>query len=177
MDTSMNLIDFHSDGGDMWTLVNDTVMGGVSSSRLRTTDRRTGIFSGVLSLENNGGFASVRAAVGKRDLSAYAGLETRVRGDGRTYQLRLRTDDHLDGIAYKSVFETRVGEWLTVRLSFSDFLPTFRGQTPADAAPLDPARIHQVGFLLADKHPGEFSLEIDYVRASVNLSTSRCAAE
>jgi monofunctional biosynthetic peptidoglycan transglycosylase len=164
MDTSTTLIDFGGDDGSKWTVINDDVMGGVSRSKLRFTDRKTGIFSGVLSLENKGGFASARAAVGHRDLSTCAGLEIRVRGDGRTYQLRLRTNNRFDGIAYRTVFKTRDGEWLTVRRAFTEFLPTFRGRTPADAAPLDPAQIHQVGFLLADKQPGEFLLEIDFVR-------------
>lgn len=167
MDESTTLIDFGGDDSSKWTVVNDGVMGGVSRSELKPTDRKTGIFSGMLSLENNGGFASVRAAVDHRDLATYAGLEIRVRGDGRTYQLRLRTNDRFDGIAYRTVFATRDGEWLTVRRSFTDFRPTFRGRTPTDAAPLDPAKIHQVGFLLADGRPGAFSLEIDFVRTWV----------
>jgi len=164
MDTSTTLIDFGGDDSSKWTVINDGVMGGVSLSKLRPTDQKTGIFSGVLSLENNGGFASVRAAVGHRDLSTYGGLEIRVLGDGRIYQLRLRTNDRVDGIVNSIAIETRSGGWLTVRRAFTEFLPTFRGRTPASAAPLDPAQVHQVGFLLADKQPGEFSLEIDFVR-------------
>jgi monofunctional biosynthetic peptidoglycan transglycosylase len=167
VDTSHNLIDFGSEDLSEWSVVNDGVMGGVSRGGLRLSDHETGIFAGVLSLENNGGFASVRASVGHRDLSAYTGLEIRVRGDGRTYQLRLRTDDRFDGVAYRAFFETRAGEWTTVRLPFAAFEPTFRGRTPRNASPLDPGAVHQVGFMLADKQPGAFSLEIDYVKARV----------
>jgi len=164
VEASVNLIDFSADDSCEWFVINDGVMGGLSRSDIRPTDHGTGIFAGVLSLENNGGFASVRAAVGHRDLSAFTGLEIRVLGDGRPYQLRLRTDDRFDGIAYRTVFETREGEWITVRRAFSEFQPTYRGRTPRDATPLDPAHIHQVGFMLADKQPGSFSLEIDFVR-------------
>jgi monofunctional biosynthetic peptidoglycan transglycosylase len=167
VETTHNLIDFGSGDRSEWSVVNDGVMGGVSRSGLRLTDHETGIFAGVLSLENNGGFASVRAAVGHRDLSAWAGLEIRVRGDGRTYQLRLRTNDRFDGVAYRAFFETSADEWTTVRLPFARFEPTFRGRTPRDAGPLDPAAVHQVGFMLADKQPGAFSLEIDFVRTWV----------
>lgn len=159
-----NLIDFDdTDRGD-WYVINDGVMGGVSRSDIRRTDRGTGVFSGVLSLENNGGFASVRVAVGRQDLSKHTGLEIRVLGDGRTYQLRLRMDDRFDGIAYRTHFETRDGEWTAVRIPFDQFHPTFRGRTLSDAPPLDTSQIQQLGFMLADKKPGAFSLEIDFVR-------------
>lgn len=162
---NQSIIDFSDNDRTGWRVVNDGVMGGVSSGDIRRTDRGTGVFSGVLSLENDGGFASVRAAVGRRDLSAFAGLEIRVLGDGRSYQLRLRTDDRFDGIAYRAVFETRDDEWIMTTIPFGRFEPTFRGRTPVDAPPLDPSRIHQIGFLIADRTPGAFSLEIDFVRA------------
>jgi monofunctional biosynthetic peptidoglycan transglycosylase len=164
MSEQKNLIDFTESYRIEWYAINDDVMGGVSKSDIRRTEDGTGVFEGVLSLENNGGFASVRAVLGRHDLSAYAGLEVRVRGDGRTYQLRLRTDDRVDGVAYRAQFETRDGEWITTRISFEEFLPTFRGRTLNDVPPLDTSRIHQVAFMLADKDPGPFSLEIDFVR-------------
>jgi monofunctional biosynthetic peptidoglycan transglycosylase len=77
----------------------------------------------------------------------------------------LRTSDSFDGVAYRAVFETRAGEWLTITLPFVDFLPTFRGRMLPDQPPLDVSRIQQIAFMLADKTPGEFSLEIDSVRA------------
>jgi monofunctional biosynthetic peptidoglycan transglycosylase len=138
-------------------------MGGVSNSDIQQTEHGTGVFEGVLSLENNGGFASVRVVLGRHDLSAYAGLDIRVRGDGRTYQLRLRTDNRVDGVAYRAQFETVESEWITARLPFDEFLPTFRGRTLSDVQPLDASRIHQVAFMLADKNPGPFSLEIDFI--------------
>lgn len=160
-----HLADFHDQGDPQWFVVNDGVMGGLSQSEIHLTERGTGVFSGVLSLENSGGFASVRTKLGRTDLSGYAGLEIRVLGDGRTYQLRLRSDDSFDGISYRVEFETRDGEWLTIRRKFTEFEPTFRGRKPRGAAPLDPACIHQMGLLVADKQPGAFRLEIDYIGA------------
>jgi monofunctional biosynthetic peptidoglycan transglycosylase len=159
------LIDFKSGNGREWFVINDVVMGGVSKGSIQFTDRGTGVFAGMLSMDNNGGFASVRTAFDSRDLSPYAGLAIRVRGDGRSYQLRLRNDEGFEGIAYRAYFDTRKGEWITVRIPFSQFLPTFRGRTLRDAPPLDTSRIRQLGFLLADGKPGHFSLEIDFVRA------------
>lgn len=157
------VIDFR-DGGTGWTVVNDSVMGGVSRSAIERTDDGTGLFRGELSLEHDGGFASVRTPVGPIDPAAADGLEVRVRGDGRTYQLRLRTSDRFDGVAYRADIETVDGEWTTKPLPFADFLPTFRGRILPDAEPLDPARIRQLGFLLADRKEGSFALEIEWVR-------------
>lgn len=159
-----NLIDFSDAARGEWVAINDRVMGGVSLSDIRRTDEGTGVFAGVLSLENNGGFASVRAALGRHDLSTWAGLEVRVRGDGRTYQLRLRADDGFDGIAYAADFTTRDGEWTVARIPFHQFRPTFRGRMLTDVPPLDTSRIQQLAFMLADRKPGPFSLEIDSVR-------------
>ena len=165
MSDQKRIVDFSETDREQWYVINDGVMGGVSMSEMRLTDKGTAVFSGTLSLENNGGFVSARTDVGNCDLSIFAGLEIRVRGDGRSYQLRLRTDDRFDGIAYRAVFETRDGEWITVRVPFDRFLPTYRGRTLRDAPPLNTSRIRQLGFLLADKTPGPFLLEIDFVRA------------
>lgn len=163
----MNLIDFSDDDAITWRVINDGVMGGMSRGDIQRTNRGTGIFAGDLSLENNGGFASVRAFLGARDLSRATGLEVRVRGDGRQYQLRLRTDDAFDGIAYSARFDTPDGEWTTISIAFDHFVPTFRGRLLRDVPPLDTSRIRQLAFMLADENPGPFSLEIDFVRARV----------
>ena len=69
-----------------WSATNDTVMGGVSKGKAELT--KVGMdFSGHLSLENNGGFASVHTGV-DLDLSDYSGIRLKVLGDGRIYQLR-----------------------------------------------------------------------------------------
>jgi monofunctional biosynthetic peptidoglycan transglycosylase len=159
------ILEFDAGDGVRWSVVNDGVMGGISRSAILGTDDGTAIFSGTLSLENNGGFASVRRSTGGMDLTGRHGFLLRVRGDGRTYQLRLRNEDGWDGPAYRASFATADGEWTEVRLPFADFEPTWRGRVLADAPPLDPARIRQIGFLLADKRPGPFSLEIDRLLA------------
>jgi monofunctional biosynthetic peptidoglycan transglycosylase len=160
---SVPIVTFDSLDTVEWVTVHDNVMGGVSTGRLVRTGEGTGLFSGVLSLENNGGFASVRALIDRPDLALATGLEIRVRGDGRSYQLRLRMNDRFDGIAYTISFDTNAGEWSTHRLAFADFRPTYRGRTPGNATPLDPSRVRQIGVMLADKQPGSFSLEIDWM--------------
>ena len=157
------LVAFADDLG-AWYAVNDGVMGGLSDCSMHRTGRGTGMFAGVLSLDNNGGFASVRTLLGGRDVSGAAGLELRVRGDGRAYQLRLRTDDRFDGIAYATGFGTVDQEWIWVRLPLADFQPTFRGRRVRGAPALDATDLQQLIFMIADKRAGPFALEIEVVR-------------
>jgi uncharacterized surface protein with fasciclin (FAS1) repeats len=56
---AVTLMDF-ADDSQRWRIVNDDVMGGISDSRFRI-DGGKAVFTGRLSLENNGGFASVRS--------------------------------------------------------------------------------------------------------------------
>jgi len=148
-----------------WTAINDVVMGGVSSSAMERTEDGTVLFAGVVSLENNGGFASIRSGPGSRDLGAYSGIAMRFRGDGRRYKLNLKSDASFDGILYRVPFETREGEWQTLRFPFSEFVASFRGRAVPDAPPLDPARIASVGLLISDKQDGPFRLEIAWLAA------------
>jgi monofunctional biosynthetic peptidoglycan transglycosylase len=148
-----------------WRAINDVVMGGVSSGGMDTTDEGTALFRGRVSLENSGGFASIRSQPGSWDLHAYSGIMIRVRGDGRTYKLNLRADSAFDGIVYRVSFETGEGEWQTLRLPFSEFRASFHGRAVPDAPPLDPGRIVSVGILTSNKQAGPFRLEIAWIAA------------
>jgi len=146
-----------------WAAVNDGVMGGLSQSWFEQVDGQAR-FTGELSLENNGGFASVRFANPSPDLSEFSTLVLRVRGDGRDYQLRLRDDRRMDGVAWMSRFETTEGEWQEIRLPLGEFTPTFRGRFVSGAGQLRMDRIYQVTVMLADKTSGPFRLELQDLR-------------
>lgn len=148
-----------------WMAVNDSVMGGVSVSRPEATDRGSLRFMGTLSLDNNGGFASIRNAAEYFDINEGDGIMLRIRGDGRTYQLRLRTSGRFDGMAYKVDFETVKDEWQEHSFPWSVFTATFRGRLISDAPQLNAADVKQVGVMIADKQPGPFELEIKTLEA------------
>jgi hypothetical protein len=142
---------------DPWRSVNDGVMGGRSSGGMLQSD--DGLkFTGRLSLENNGGFASVRRLV-EQDFSSATRVRFEVRGDGRDYQFRIRQSSGFDGVAWSAGFSTN-DEWMSVEISLDEFIPVFRGRTVSQAGPVVPSEIQQIGFLLADKNPGRFELEI-----------------
>jgi hypothetical protein len=146
-----------------WTAIDDVVMGGVSSSRMADSGDGTAVFEGHVSLENNGGFASVRSRPGEWDLRSFGGIAIRCRGDGRRYKLNLKTDGALDGILYRVAFETGEGEWQTLRFPFGSFRASFRGRAVPDAPPLDPAGIVSFGLLISDRQAGPFRLEIAWI--------------
>ena len=140
-----------------WRAINDGVMGGVSSGEMIATAEGLR-FQGVLSLENNGGFASVRRLL-ELDLSEFDGVRAQIRGDGRTYQLRIRQDGGFDGVSWRAEFSTD-GKWQSIALPFQLFEPVWRGRPVPEAGPLLAGQIRQLGFLLADKKPGAFSLDV-----------------
>ena len=166
------VVDFAKPETARWTIVNDGVMGGRSSSDVELTEENTAIFRGILSLENNGGFSSVRGRFPTMDLSAYEGVTLRVRGDGRSYQLRFRMSGSLNGVAHGTEFETKAGEWTYVTIPFNRFQPTLRGYRPRGAGPLDPSRIQQITFLIGDKIEAPFHLEVAWVKAHATSADS-----
>ena len=147
-----------------WQIVNDDVMGGVTTSRFQILTNGA-VFSGVVSLENNGGFASVRSLPASIDLTDYDSFLLRIRGDGRRYKFTVRTEAGFDAPLYQCAFTTKRGEWEEHRLAFKDFVPTFRGRILTDAPPLDPKMVTSLGFLIADKQTGAFRLEINWIKA------------
>ena len=149
-----------------WQIVNDGVMGGVSTSRFQILTNGGGVFSGVVSLENNGGFASVRSSPTRHDLTGCGGFVIRLRGDGRRYKFTVRTETGFDAPLYQCAFETKRGEWEEHRLAFKDFVPTFRGRTLTGVPPLNPANVTSVGFLISDKQAGPFRLEMVCIRTA-----------
>jgi len=159
------LFRFPTDVPEEWLVVNDGVMGGLSRSEFAASADGHATFRGEMSLENNGGFASVRGYLPDGIPPGAQALEIRVRGDGRTYQLRLRMGERFDGVAYASEFETEADAWQTVRLPLAGFAPTYRGRRPRNAPPLDLEVVRQLGLMIADKREGAFRLDVEWIRA------------
>ena len=149
-----------------WWAVNDGVMGGVSSGGIKT-DGKGVIFTGALSLDNNGGFSSVRKRV-EVDVRDATAVRFKVLGDGREYQFRIRHSGRLNRIAWHKPFVTN-GTWQEIEVPLEEFVPVWRGRPVDDAGPVVASRIREVGFMLADKNEGQFALRI----GSIEFLTSR----
>jgi len=149
-----------------WQPVNDGVMGGISEGRFKINGDKTMEFFGTLSLENNGGFASVRSRPRKLGLEAGDTILARIKGDGREYTFNLYVPRQLTAFSYRASFKTTSGEWTEVRIPLDKFVATSFGRIVPNAKPLNPSEITSVGFLLSDKKAGPFKLEVDWIKAS-----------
>ena len=158
----MTIIDF-SRGDVIWPHINDGVMGGVSSGGMSAGDGYA-TFQGTVSFDNNGGFSSVRSPAVVHDLSAFEGLVLRVRGDGKRYGFRLKTDASFDGVSYQVQIEPPAGEWAEISAPFTDFIPVYRGRVVQDHPQLDPSRIATFGLIIS-RQEGRFRIDIESVRA------------
>lgn len=144
-----------------WYVVNDSVMGGISNSQVLYENDNL-VFTDNVSLANNGGFASIRTLldVQSQDITK---IMLRVKGDGQTYQLRLRTNEYMDGAAYTRSFSTTKSEWLNIEFLPEDFQLTYRGRLLEQQPTINFKDVRQLGFMIAGKQAGEFRLEVEKI--------------
>lgn len=143
-----------------WRVVNDGVMGGISKSSLALTEDGYGQFSGHVSLENNGGFASIQLDKIIKLAEEKKFIILRVKGDGKAYEFRLKGEIS-QSESYVQQFITS-GEWETIKLPISDFYPQFRGRK-LNIPNFNFKNIEQVSFLIANKQDEDFKLLIDWI--------------
>jgi uncharacterized surface protein with fasciclin (FAS1) repeats len=155
-----------------WLSVNDNVMGGVSEGGFRITDDKTLEFAGKISLDNQGGFASIRTRSEDLGLDGYDTIALRVKGDGRTYYLDLRTSGLFAAASYRAALKTQKDTWQEVRIPLKDFEYAAFGQRIASADLLRASKVQSVGFTLADKQAGPFRLEVSWIRGEKDAATS-----
>lgn len=170
----------------VWGALDDVVMGGVSESMFQVDPTGneyggpSGLFKGVVSTANNGGFTSIRTKNFSvpEDLSAYDGIELRVKGDGRLYKLILRTSADWDTVGYTASFDTVKDQWHTIKIPFSSLRPIFRARTVVDASPFDPSNIISLQLMYSKFEydgklnptfvEGPFQLPFSTIRAYIN---------
>ncbi len=143
-----------------WKDVNDDVMGGRSQGSTSELEGGLVRFAGIISLENNGGFASTRANNSKWELPGEGDILLKVRGDGRSYWMDLRTGQRQGAFSYRQSFDTVAGEVIEVRLPLNEFKAQAFGRRMWVAPPLRPESVESLGFTLYDKQDGPFRLDI-----------------
>ena len=156
------MIDFREQKDvDNWRITNDGVMGGKSKGYMLFKEGH-GVFSGNISLANNGGFSSVYRPIESLtpDIDS---IIIDIQGDGLTYQLRAVAN--VDGyrLTYKHEFNTTVGQRQRLQFSLADFQATFRGRLISNAPTLKSEDIVEAGFLMTNKVAGKFSLSVNSI--------------
>ena len=141
-------------------------MGGRSDGRFRINQQQMQ-FYGTLSLENNGGFASVRSRGTNLGLKKGDSIVARVRGDGRQYSMNLYVPRGFGRYSFRQSFKTNKGQWSEVTLPIDTFVATYRGRVFSKEK-LNPAQVNGLGILLGDKQAGPFMLEIEWVKVRSN---------
>ena len=150
-------------GVNNWSIINDDVMGGVSSSNITINDQNNIVFSGFLSLKNNGGFASSRLNYSKETLVGVKSFKIKFRGDGNIYKLRLSQNNRQ--ASYSHSFKSLRDKWTELNILATDFKPTWRGKTYRSYPDLQIEKINTIGLQISDKQEGEFKLELKYLKA------------
>lgn len=143
-----------------WKIVDDVVMGGRSNGSFYLDTNGNGVFEGNVSLENNGGFSSVRYQFDQLNVSSYKKIILRVKGDGKKYQLRFKPDKYHQ-FAYTTRFQT-LGDWQTVEILFSELKPTFRGRD-LNYPNFSGNELAEIGILFGNKKNEPFKLIIDKI--------------
>lgn len=146
---------------NQWQIVNDEVMGGLSMGLIQLNPEGKGVFSGHISLDNNGGFSLLRYDLERIEVTDYSSFEIRLKGDGKKYQFRCKTSDH-QRHSYIYNF-TSSKDWKSITIPFDKMEPYFRGDS------LKMPNYHgdflaQIAILIGNNKEEDFSLELDYIK-------------
>lgn len=155
------LFDFSStDDWSGWEVENDVVMGGNSSSKLERSVDGNAVFKGRVSLENNGGFASVQYHFAPINTKGYEKAVILLKGDGKEYQFRIKPNLK-EKASYVYTIQT-TGDWETVRIPLHKMEPVYRGRK-MNIPNFSDGEIQEVRFLIGNKKAEDFRLEIDKI--------------
>jgi uncharacterized surface protein with fasciclin (FAS1) repeats len=150
------------DAAKGWRTVLDGVMGGRSTGRIAAGDG-TLVFDGATSLENNGGFSSMRCDLAEGACDGADAFRLIVKGDGRDYKLGVKGYRGMSPEGYWKSFPTVAGEWTEVVMPIRDLERQFMGR-PLEGR-IAPEDIKAIEFYIYDKNAGPFRLEIDSIEA------------
>ena len=143
-----------------WIVVDDVVMGGRSNGNFQLNKEGKGVFSGKISLDNNGGFSSVRYSFNKLNVEKYKSIVLKIRGDGKNYQFRMKHKS-TDYASYITSFSSS-GQWQEIEIPINSMYPSFRGRK-LDEPNFFHKTIEEVTFLIANKKNEDFILLIDKI--------------
>lgn len=146
-----------------WKIVNDDVMGGRSTSEVSLDEAGNLSFEGHVSLENNGGFAMCQYHFPKLKINDYSKFILNIKGDGKTYQFRVKENDE-DSHYYIASFKT-TRDWQILEIPFKDMYPTYRGER-LYIPNFSGDKTEMIAFLIGNKKEQHFQLQIESIQLS-----------
>jgi hypothetical protein len=149
---------------NQWRIVNDGVMGGLSSSNVTINEADKIVFKGTVSLDNNGGFASLRSPVKNYNFEKFSGIELRMKGDGKRYSISMKETSYFTGYFYTKSFETTKDEWVVIKIPFDEFKLYYYGKETNSDKNIPLNNIKEISLLIGDKQKGDFITEVDYIK-------------
>lgn len=154
----------NTDASQNWQVINDGVMGGMSQGRAHLKENSL-LFMGKISLENNGGFSSLRSPFKRFDLSGKEKVVIRYRNSGYPMAFSMETSRQWFQPNYKYSLKDQSGKWVEERIPLKDFYAYRIGRRlDRKLASQTLPKIIRVGFISDGKKAGPFELEVDYIR-------------
>jgi hypothetical protein len=147
-----------------WVVLSDNVMGGVTKSNLEYTDTSM-VLSGNISLDNYGGFSSVKTKFNRFDLSEYSGVHLRYKSTNQGFAFTLENSRNWTQPYFKGELSiSKENTWTETTIYFKDFKEYQIGEpTGNNLNPSILKGIVRLGVITTEKREGPFSLEVDYI--------------
>ena len=159
--SSFIIFDFNKNSSiSNWVVVDDVVMGGRSTGNFKLNKDGNGVFYGNVSLDNNGGFSSLRHGFNKLNIEKFKTLVLKIKGDGKNYQFRIKHKSS-DYASYITSFSSS-GEWQEIEIPINSMYPSFRGRK-LDEPNFSHESVEEITFLIANKKNEDFTLIIDKI--------------
>lgn len=147
-----------------WVLLSDNIMGGVTKSKIEYTSNSV-LLSGNISLDNYGGFSSIRTKYKSVDLSQYNGIKIKFKSNNQKFAFTLEDNQNWTKPNYKREFSPKKDDtWEEMIIYFKDFQEIVIGEPTGNTMKAKSLKnIVRMGIMTYEKKEGPFSLEVDYI--------------
>lgn len=149
----------------VWQALHDQVMGGRSQGTAQPHDARGEepahvLFSGQISRDNGGGFASFRLRLPQAEPMGTAQTAwLRLCGDGGPFKLCLHRQSDWDGVQWQADF-LAPSQWTALALPLAMFEPRRRGRAMNERPLAGTDTLLQIGLMTVRPEPGPFWLAV-----------------
>jgi NADH dehydrogenase [ubiquinone] 1 alpha subcomplex assembly factor 1 len=117
-------------------------------------------FSKGISLDNNGGFSSIRYKFDRKFIKEFTEIVLKIKDDTKKYQFRIKSNSS-DYYSFIKTLTTN-GDWQEIQIPLKNMTPSFRGRK-LDKANFSDDGIKEIAFLIGNENEEKFQLLIDEI--------------